>query len=104
MQAMIIARLTLREASRRRLLIAVAILVDYVPPHPFIAMIYLIGESLIMLTLALLCSTRLAPMTGGIVALLLFGLGWMGGVAQAIGTALASDVVKNVGVASTIIL
>src|SRR5205085_8481535 len=84
--------------------IAVAILVDYVPPHPFIAMIYLVGESLIMLTLALLCSTRLAPMTGGIVALLLFGLGWMGGVAQAIGTALASDVVKNVGVASTIIL
>lgn len=83
---------------------AVGALVGYTPPHPFLAIAFLVGQSLVMLTLSLLLSTRLAPMTGGIIALALFGLAWIGGIAQTIGTTLGSDTVKNVGVATRIAL
>jgi ABC-type transport system involved in multi-copper enzyme maturation permease subunit len=84
--------------------VAVGMLVGYTPPHPLAAIAFLVGQSLVMLTLSLLFSTRLAPMTGGIIALALFGLAWMGGIAQTIGTALNSDTVRNVGVATKLVL
>jgi hypothetical protein len=43
-------------------------------------------------------------MTGGIVALLLFGIAWMGGVAKAVGAAVGSEVVQNVGTATSLIV
>jgi ABC-type transport system involved in multi-copper enzyme maturation permease subunit len=84
--------------------LAVGLLVGYTPPHPLAAIAFLVGQSLVMLTLALLFSTRLAPMTGGIIALALFGLAWMGGIAQTIGVALNSDTVRNVGLATKLVL
>lgn len=84
--------------------IAVKAVVGYIPPHPIAAIIFLLGECLVMLTLGLLFSTRLAPMTGGIVALVLFGLAWMGGIAHGVGTILESDVVRNIGLVSSLIL
>ena len=90
---------------------AVGFLVGYSPPHPILAGLFLVAESLVMLTLALLCSTRLPPMTGGVVALLLFGLTWMGGIALQVGAALetaaSSDkatIIRMVGEATSIIL
>src|SRR5690606_16773055 len=52
--------------------LAVDLLVGYSPSHPLTAMAFLVGQSVVMLTLALLFSTRLAPMTSGIIALALF--------------------------------
>jgi len=84
--------------------IAVGALVGYMPPHPIAAIGFLVGESLVMLTLALAFSTRLAPMTGGIIALALFGLAWVGGVTERIGAAVDSEAVRNVGLATKIVL
>lgn len=84
--------------------IAVGLLVGYTPPHPLTAIAFLVGQSLVMLTLALLFSTRLAPMTSGIIALALFGLAWMGGIAQTLGANLGSDTVRNVGMATKFVL
>ncbi|HEY3081500.1 MAG TPA: ABC transporter permease subunit [Chloroflexota bacterium] len=84
--------------------VVVSLLVDYAPPDPVAATIFLMAQSLVLLTLTLLCSTRLAPMTGGIVALLLFGIAWMGGVAKAVGAAVGSEVVQNVGTATSLIV
>jgi ABC-type transport system involved in multi-copper enzyme maturation permease subunit len=84
--------------------LAVRLLVGYSPSHPLTAIAFLVGQSLVMLTLSLLFSTRLAPMTGGIIALALFGLAWIGGIAQSIGLALGSDTVRNVGLATKIVL
>ncbi len=84
--------------------IAVQAVVGYTPPHPITAILFLLGECLVMLTLGLLFSTRLAPMTGGIIALVLFGLAWMGGVAHGVGTLLESDAVRNIGLVSSLIL
>jgi len=84
--------------------VVVSLLVDYAPPDPVAATLFLMAQSLVLLTLTLLCSTRLAPMTGGIVALLLFGIAWMGGVAKAVGAAVGSEVVQNVGTATSLIV
>jgi hypothetical protein len=80
------------------------VLVDYLPPDPFLAIVCLVAQSLVLLTLTLLCSTRLAPMTGGVVALLLFGIAWMGGVAKGVGAAVGSDAVRTVGEVTSLIV
>ncbi len=69
---------------------AIDVATGYVPPHPLETMAFLSAEGLVMLTLALLLSTRLAPMTTGIIGVTLFGLAWMAGVAGDIGTVLNS--------------
>jgi ABC-type transport system involved in multi-copper enzyme maturation permease subunit len=84
--------------------IAVGVLVGYSPPHPVAAIAFLLGESLVMLTLALALSTRLAPMTGGIIALALFGLAWVGGITERIGVAVDSEAVRNVGLATKVVI
>src|SRR4051812_36168751 len=48
----------------------------YLPPHPAPAIAYLIGETVVLMTLSLLGSTRLAPMAGGIGAAALYGVAW----------------------------
>ena len=84
--------------------IAVGVLVGYMAPYPLAAIGFLVAESLVMLTLALALSTRLAPMTGGIIALALFGLAWVGGVTERIGAAVDSEAVRNVGLATRLVL
>ena len=84
--------------------LAVQLLVGYTPPHPFLAIGFLVGESVVMLTLALLFSTRLPAMTGGIIALVLAGLTWIGGIAEGIGAALGSEGVRVAGLATRIAL
>ena len=74
------------------------------PPQPALAILFMIGQSFVMLTLTLLASTRLPAMTSGIVVLILFGFAWIGGIARAIGTALEAETVRNVGYISSLIL
>jgi ABC-type transport system involved in multi-copper enzyme maturation permease subunit len=79
-------------------------LTEYSPPQPLLVILFLVAEATVLMTLSLLASTRLAPMTGGIVLLILFGLAWVGGIAQGIGIAFESDVIANVGTASSLLL
>lgn len=83
---------------------AVKLVVDYLPPRPIEALLYLVGESLVLLTLAILISTRLAPMTGGVIAVVAFGLAWLAGIAMQVGLAFDNLTLTNVGVAMSLIL
>ncbi len=76
----------------------------YVPPHPTELLAYLIGETLIMLTLALCLSTRLPAMTGGVLGAGLFGGTWMCGVVGGIGTAFGNAAIANLGTLSRLAL
>jgi ABC-type transport system involved in multi-copper enzyme maturation permease subunit len=76
----------------------------YWPPHPFLALSFLAAESLVLLTLALLLGTRLAPLAAAIVAVVLFGLGWISGVAQSVALTLRNDAVIHVTTAFDLIL
>jgi len=78
--------------------------VGYMPPHPFETIAFLIAEGLVLLTFALLLSTRLPGMTGGIVATVLFFVAWMAGVVGGFGLAFDNPVVTHVGTLSRLIL
>lgn len=58
-------------------LVVVRLITGYVPPHPFEALGFIAFQGIALLTLALALSTRLASITGGIVALVLYGVAWL---------------------------
>ena len=58
----------------------VAVLTGHSPPYPLVAVGFLAGQGMIILTLALLLGTRLPSVGAGAVCVVLFGLAWMAGV------------------------
>ena len=76
----------------------------YLPPNPAGAIAFVGTEGLVLMTLSLLLSTRLAPMTAGIIALVLFFAAWMGGIALGIGQAFHNDTITAIGTASRLII
>jgi ABC-type transport system involved in multi-copper enzyme maturation permease subunit len=85
-------------------LVAVNAVADYVPPHPAEFLAFVIGEAVVIFTFALALSTRVAGMVGGIVATVLFGMAWMGGIVGSIGAALNNDGIARVGTATKLLL
>lgn len=75
----------------------------YAPPHPGEAIAYIAAQSLVLLTITLLASTRLAPMASGIIVVVLFGAGWIIGIAQAVGTTFHNNAIANAGTAYSLI-
>ena len=78
--------------------------VGYVPPRPLELLFFLLAEGLVLLTLGTVLSTRLSGMVGGVIALVLFGMAWLGGIVGGIGNAFENDVVEGVGTATKLIL
>ena len=52
----------------------------YSPPDPLGATLFLAAQATVLLTVSVLLSTRLPPIAGGAVAVVLFGLSWIAGV------------------------
>jgi ABC-2 type transport system permease protein len=52
----------------------------YAPPAPLVAVLYLAAQATVLLTVSVLLSTRLPPIAGGAVAVVLFGLSWLTGI------------------------
>jgi len=80
------------------------LVLDFIPPHPVEAALFLAAQSVVLLTFALLASTRLSPMTGGVIAVALFGLAWMGGIAEQIGMTFSNVALTNVGTVMSLLL
>jgi ABC-type transport system involved in multi-copper enzyme maturation permease subunit len=71
------------------LAIAVATVVaGYGPPEPLLAVAYLAGEALVLLTLTLALGSVLPSIAAGAIAVVAFGLGWMAGVMAGVAAAL----------------
>ena len=83
---------------------AVRLMTGYAPVDPLVAPVYLAGETLILLTLAIVFSTRIAPVASGSIAVVGFGLAWMGGVAGGIGDYLNNDALRNAGTIAHLLL
>ncbi|HEV2952687.1 MAG TPA: ABC transporter permease subunit [Candidatus Dormibacteraeota bacterium] len=73
-------------------------------PHPFWLAAYMSGEGVVLVSLALLFSTRLPGLAGGIVGVVLFLMAWLGGVVGTIGQALNNSAVSQIGDISRVIL
>jgi ABC-type transport system involved in multi-copper enzyme maturation permease subunit len=78
--------------------------VGYWPPDPARGLALLAGETIVLLTLALLLSSVVSPMASGIIAVGLFGATWVAGIVGALGGALGNDGVERVGTVSRILL
>lgn len=76
----------------------------YSPPHPVQAVILVAAEGLVLLTLTLLLSVRLSGITAAVVALMLFFITWMAGVAGAVGAVLHNGPIEAVGTISRLLL
>ena len=75
---------------------AVGFVSGYLPPDPFLPVLYLAGQALILLSLTVLLSTRLAPIAGGAIAVVAYGLAWMAGVLGKIGLAIGTTTLVSV--------
>jgi ABC-type transport system involved in multi-copper enzyme maturation permease subunit len=76
----------------------------YFPPHPVSLIVYVGAEGLALLSLGLLLSTRLSGITGGVIALVAWLMGWIAGIVGDIGTAIQNQAVQDVGTISHLIL
>src|SRR5437660_7065715 len=85
-------------------LLAVYVVIGYTPPHPLEFLVFVIGEGIVLLTFALLLSTRMSGMVGGVIAAILFGIAWMGGIISGVGAALGNETILRVGTATKLIL
>lgn len=70
---------------------------DYTPPSLIVPVGYLAMQAVVLMTFALLLSTRLAPIAGGAICVVVYGLAWMSGVLGDIGSALNASGVAAIG-------
>jgi ABC-type transport system involved in multi-copper enzyme maturation permease subunit len=75
---------------------AVGFVSGYLPPDPILPVLYLAGQALILLSLTVLLSTRLAPIAGGAIAVVAYGLAWMAGILGKIGLAIGTTALVGV--------
>jgi ABC-type transport system involved in multi-copper enzyme maturation permease subunit len=84
-------------AASGLLAIAVAALVSgYGPPDPPLAIAFLAGQALVLLTLTLALGSVLPSIAAGAIAVVGFGLGWMAGVLAGVATALGVTALGSV--------
>lgn len=84
--------------------VIVDLVTGYRPPHPLQFMAFLSAEALVTLSLTTLLSTRMSPVTGGVVALGGFMLAWIGGIAVALGAVLNNHGVATVGAVTRMVM
>lgn len=85
-------------------LIAVAVATGYVPPQPLQLIAAIAGEGLVLLTLTTLLSTRLAGMTGGIIALVMYFIAWIGGIVEGVGRGIDNQTLSTIGLVIRLVL
>lgn len=76
---------------------AVGLVSGYFPPDPVRPVLYLIGQAIVLLSFTILLSTRLAPIAGGAIAVVAYGLAWMAGVLAKVGLAFGTTSLVAVG-------
>jgi ABC-type transport system involved in multi-copper enzyme maturation permease subunit len=82
----------------------VRLLTGFGPPHPLRGLGFIAAEAVLLMTLALLLGTRLPAVAAAIVTVVLFGITWAGGIAQAIALTLHNQSVLNATTAINLLL
>jgi ABC-type transport system involved in multi-copper enzyme maturation permease subunit len=83
---------------------AVGAVTGYLPPDPILPIVYLAGQALVLLSFTVLLSTYVAPIAGGAIAVVAYGLAWMAGILGKIGIALGTSSLAAVSDASRFLL
>ena len=85
-------------------LVVVDVTTGYVPPQPVALIVSVAGMGLVLVTLALLLSTRMAGMTAAIIPLIAYFMAWVGGILGGIGQAIGNQALATAGVVSQLLL
>lgn len=75
----------------------------YSPPHPA-AVLLLILEALVLLSLSLLGGTYVSTLTNGVVLFMLYGVAFIGAWVEQIGALLQSHAAVNIGIMTSLVL
>ena len=76
----------------------------YVAPHLFTGLVLIYLESLLIMTVAMFCSSRLSALATGGVVFGLYGLAFIGGWIEQIGAVLNSPTAVTVGILTSLII
>ncbi len=84
--------------------VAIKAVTGYLPPDPAAAIGYLCLLSLVMLALSFALSTRLSAIAASIIALCVFALAWIGGIAQSLGIFYANGSIEDAGTITQLLM
>jgi ABC-type transport system involved in multi-copper enzyme maturation permease subunit len=84
--------------------VAIRMGAGYDPPHPAAALGYLVAQSVALLSLSLLFSTRLPALAGSVLSVTLFGVSWIAGITAGVARALHSDALAHAAYAVGLIV
>lgn len=85
------------------IMLVVYLRAGYVPPNPA-AVLLLMLEALVLLSLSLLGGTRLSTLTNGVALFMLYGLSFIGAWVEQIGALLQSHAAVNIGIVTSLIM
>jgi ABC-type transport system involved in multi-copper enzyme maturation permease subunit len=86
------------------LLLIVRLDAGYAPNHPIPAIGLIVLEGLVVLTLSIMGGTRLSTLTNGVVVFMLYGLAFIAGWIEQIGSMLRSDAAVHIGIVVSLIM
>jgi ABC-type transport system involved in multi-copper enzyme maturation permease subunit len=69
----------------------------YVAPNPAAAAALVFAEGIVLLTLVLLLSTRMSALAAGVIGVALFGIAWLAGVVETLGTSFHIGAMRTAG-------
>jgi Cu-processing system permease protein len=76
----------------------------YEPPNAPAALALIFLEALVLLTLSMLGSSMLSTLTNGALAFMLYGVAWVGGLVEAIGSIFGNQAMMNAGIVASLLI
>jgi ABC-type transport system involved in multi-copper enzyme maturation permease subunit len=86
------------------LLLAARLISGYSTPDPLRATLLMMLAAIVLLTVSLFGSTVLSTLANGVVVFSLFGLAWLAGIIEVIGSALSNEAMLNIGTAVSLLI
>lgn len=80
------------------------VVINYQPLSGGRAIALLVLETVVLLTMALLASTRLSSVAGGVVVFCLFAMSWVAGFIEVMGEVLVNAAMVNLGIAVSLVV
>lgn len=86
------------------ILIALYLVAGYTPPNPLQGALLLLLEALVLVSLSLLCGTRVSTLTNGVLLFMLYGIAFIGSYVEQFGSLLQSQAAVRVGIITSLLL
>lgn len=99
------AMLTAYEVGMVSAVIAIVnLMLGFVPPSPIPGVLLMLLQALVLLSLAILGSSVMSALATGVTVFMLYGVGWVGGLVEAVGAILGSRAMQDLGILSSLLV